>query len=259
MDATVWRSDPLSTHQHPMRILPVLDLQDGLVVRGRAGCRQEYRPIVSRLTSSARPGDVAQAILWHFGLSEFYLADLNAISGAVPAMAVYALLRNLGCRLWVDAGIQAAAQALLLAEAGVERIIVGLETIQGPGELQELIRILGPARVVFSLDLRAGVPLGNRTAWVGPDAWSIATQALNLGITSLIVLDLARVGTGQGVGTEALCVRLTSAFPSVEIIAGGGIRDIGDVRRLERGGIKAVLVASALHDGRLSPEDLKGY
>ena len=77
-----------------MRVVPVLDLKDGIVVRGVGGRRDEYRPIVSRLTSSCQPLDVAEAFRDHFGLSELYLADLDAIAGKPPALALFRALQN---------------------------------------------------------------------------------------------------------------------------------------------------------------------
>ena len=49
-----------------LRIIPVLDLQAGQVVRGIAGERQNYLPIVSRLTTSSRPLGIAQAFRAEF-------------------------------------------------------------------------------------------------------------------------------------------------------------------------------------------------
>jgi phosphoribosylformimino-5-aminoimidazole carboxamide ribotide isomerase len=70
-------------------------------------------------------------------------------------------------------------------------------------------------------------------------------------VRRLIVLDLAQVGTGTGTGTEELCRRLGEMYPDVEIIAGGGVRDEKDLDRLAQCGVKAALVASALHDGKV--------
>jgi phosphoribosylformimino-5-aminoimidazole carboxamide ribotide isomerase len=240
-----------------MRVLPVLDVQGGRVVRGVGGRRQEYRPVVSRLTTSCHPVDVAEAFRDHFGLSEIYLADLDAIAGAAPALSLYSVLRSRDFRLWVDAGLRTAAEAGPLADAGVGGIVAGLETVVGPEVLAGLCRDHGE-RVVFSLDLRDGVPLGHVAAWGAGGAWSIAARAAADGVRRLIVLDLARVGGGGGTGTEELCRRLAGAYPEVEVIAGGGVRDRADLERLGRCGVAGVLVASALHDGRLRPEDLMG-
>ena len=115
-----------------MKIIPVLDVQGGLTVRGIGGRRHEYRPIVSRLTASSDPRKVAEAFRAQFDLRELYLADLDAIGGAPPALELYAALKEEGFALWVDAGIREIARARTLAEAGIERIVVGLETVRGP-------------------------------------------------------------------------------------------------------------------------------
>jgi phosphoribosylformimino-5-aminoimidazole carboxamide ribotide isomerase len=244
-----------------VRILPVLDLKDGVVVRGVAGRRQEYRSVISRLTSSADPVGVARAFLDRFGLTELYLADLDAIGGRPPALPVYTALQSLGCRLWVDAGVHTPDTALPLAAAGVDRLVIGLETVRGPGVLEDLCRMFGGGRVVFSLDLNAGQPLGDLGPWGSPagsgGARSIGARAVAAGVGGLIVLDLARVGVGGGTGTEDLCTHLAAAYPDVEIIAGGGVRDADDLRALRQCGVRGVLVASALHDGRLARRDLE--
>src|SRR4051812_35568829 len=88
-----------------MRILPVLDLKGGAVVRGIAGRRSEYRPIESRLCGDASVRGVAGALKTTFGFDECYVADLDAIGGAEPAWALYDAARSEGFRLWIDAGI----------------------------------------------------------------------------------------------------------------------------------------------------------
>jgi phosphoribosylformimino-5-aminoimidazole carboxamide ribotide isomerase len=242
-----------------MRIVPVLDLKQGLVVRGIAGRRDEYLPVVSRLTTSAKPLDVARAFRDHFGLTELYLADLDAIAGQPPALPVYAALRSDGFQLWVDAGLRHAADAEALAGAGIEGIVAGLETLAGPVALAELCQRVGGERLLFSLDLRAGQPLCDLAAWRASDAEAVAGRAVACGVRRLIILDLACVGVAGGTGTEELCRRLAAAFPHVELVAGGGVRDVQDMKRLRRCGVAGVLVASALHDGRLSRGDLARF
>jgi phosphoribosylformimino-5-aminoimidazole carboxamide ribotide isomerase len=237
-----------------MRIIPVLDLKAGQVVHAIAGRRHEYRPVVSQLTASSRPGQVARAFQEQLGLTECYLADLDAIAGSAPNLPAYAVVQGQGLRLWVDAGIQRPEQAAVLVDAGVEGIVVGLETVAGPQELAEICRQLGPDRLLFSLDLKEGRPLAATGTW-GDEPWSIASQAVETGVRRLIVLDLARVGGGGGTGTEALCRRLVTTYPELEICAGGGVGSRNDLLRLRDAGVHAALVASALHDGRLRPAD----
>jgi phosphoribosylformimino-5-aminoimidazole carboxamide ribotide isomerase len=240
-----------------LKILPVLDLMGGSVVRGVAGRRSEYRPIVSRLVQSSAPIAVAQAYRESFGLDELYLADLDAIGGAAPAWKIFENLQAAGFRLWVDAGIRDAGRAFQLADAGIATVVVGLETVAGPTVVAAVQDRLAD-RVVLSLDLRDGRPLANANSWRSRDPQGIVAEAVALGVQRVLVLDLAHVGVGQGVGTGDLCATLKRRHPAVELAAGGGVRGLDDLRSLRDQGVAAALVASALHDGALNRVDLAG-
>jgi phosphoribosylformimino-5-aminoimidazole carboxamide ribotide isomerase len=111
-----------------------------------------------------------------------------------------------------------------------------------------------PARVVFSLDLRNGAPLG---AWGVDDPLVIANHAVDAGAGRILILDLAVVGTNSGTTTEALLHAIRGLHPHVELSCGGGVRGVGDLRRAAARGVDAVLVASALHDGRIGREECR--
>lgn len=244
-----------------MRLIPVMDVMARQVVRGVAGRRAEYRPIVSTLTRSTDPADVAQAFRDRFGFRELYVADLDAIAGGEPAWSMYSTLLDRGFHLWVDAGIRDLTRSYALRAIGVSNVIVALETLQRPKHLEQFKWQLGSEQLVFSLDLKGGLPLGNLADWGDTDPFSIASGAITLGARRLILLDLAYVGTGSGPPQHVLRLsqQLREAYghlANLELVLGGGIRGIEDVRRLEQFGVSAVLVASALHDGRLRPEDL---
>jgi phosphoribosylformimino-5-aminoimidazole carboxamide ribotide isomerase len=239
-----------------MHIVPVLDVMHGEVVRGVGGRRQEYRPIVSRLTPSTRPLDVTNALVSHFGSRELYVADLDAIRGGEPAWPLYSALREQGFRLWADAGIRRRTRACQLADAGIDSIVAGLETLAGPDELAEMAQMFGE-RLVFSLDLHQGQPLGDRVVWQRRDAEGIAAEVVRLGVRRLLVLDLARVGLDGGTGTRELCAHLCAKHPQLSVSAGGGVRHRGDLDELRNCGVQAALVASALHDGRLTRADIE--
>src|SRR5207244_2983885 len=159
----------------------------------------------------------------------------DAIAGAEPAWGLYDALRAEGFRLWVDAGVRGPDRADRLAAAGVEGVVVGLETVAGPAVVADLVRRHGD-RVVLSLDLRDGRPL-TAGGWERADAWSVAAEALGLGVRRLLVLDLARVGVAGGVGTEELCARLVRTYPGVEVAAGGGVRGRDDLLWLRDAGV----------------------
>ena len=239
-----------------MRIIPVIDLKAGQVVRGIGGRRSEYRPMVSCLTPSSKPLVLTRALVEKFHPAELYVADLDALAGETPAWVIYEALRTLNISLWIDAGVREAFRAKAMADRGIEGIVCGLETLQGPAVLSDILDTLGPERTIFSLDLRDGRLLGNLEEWSVSDprdVFALVESVITQGIRQLIILDLARVGEGRGTGSEGLCRSIVMAYTHVRVYVGGGIRGIDDIALLEKAGAAGVLVASALHDGRIAP------
>ena len=238
----------------PLRIIPVLDLMQGQVVRGIAGRRDEYKPLKSPLCGDAQPLTVARAFQQRFDLSTLYVADLDAIAGAAPSFDTYTQLLQAGLELWVDAGIGSLERVREMTNFDVggkrlSRVIVGLESLSSPDSLAPLVNQIGPQQMIFSLDLNSGRPLTCSHAWSGLSALDIAGKACAAGVREILVLDLARVGLGQGVGTEGLCRQIKARHPHVAIMGGGGVRAKADLQSLASAGCCAALVASALHDG----------
>jgi phosphoribosylformimino-5-aminoimidazole carboxamide ribotide isomerase len=245
-----------------MRVIPVIDLKDGLVVRGIAGERERYRPIVSTLATDARPGSIATAFVQRLGLREIYVADLDAIAGGEPDWAAYREIAATGATLMIDAGLRNATAARRMVEFAAEDnsvtgIIAALESCQTAADLREILGILGTNLGLFSLDLMHGVPTTAVAAWKDLSAEEIARTVLKMGFQRLIVLDLADVGVDRGVGTLGLCRALRTFESNLEVIAGGGVRHVADLYRLAQSGCDAALVASSLHDGRLGTAALQ--
>ena len=240
-----------------LRLIPVLDVMEGRVVRGVAGRRQEYRPIESVLIESSEPGQVAQALRSHFRLSSLYLADLDAILRSAPNLNVYRSLTEAGFTMMVDAGLHRCDDAAAILATDVGQVVAGLETLEGPRELMRLVEQYGSSRVVFSLDLLDGRPLGQTGKWRRADPFAIAQEAIEIGCTELIILDIAHVGTARGISTLPLCAAIRRAYPLATLFTGGGIRGRDDLQSLDQSIVDGVLIASALHNGSIGPADLE--
>jgi phosphoribosylformimino-5-aminoimidazole carboxamide ribotide isomerase len=65
------------------------------------------------------------------------------------------------------------------------------------------------------------------------------------------VLDVARVGSGRGPDV-ALLAEMRRRFAHLELIAGGGVRSREDLEQLGDVGCDGALVATALHEGRVT-------
>lgn len=245
-------------------VIPVMDLMGGVVVRGVAGKRSEYQAIESCFARDARPATVGRALIERFGFHRAYVADLDSIGGAEPDWRSLHEIAASGLELLVDAGINGVQRAARLADrcqqlGAVSGVIVGLESVRRPEDLPRILRAIGPQRAIFSIDLLNGRPLSSATLWKHRSADQIAAVAVSAGFQRLIVLDLAAVGVNGGPRVVDACRQVRRTRPTIELISGGGVGRASDLTTFIHAGCDAILIASALHDGRVSPGDLAGF
>lgn len=226
-----------------MKIMPVIDLKGGVVVHARRGQRAEYAPLQSPLVEGSEPVAVARALCALCRTRALYVADLDALAGGPVNEAILAALASVA-EPWVDAGATTPERVAALRRAGVARNVVGTESLE-PGT-----EIASPA--LLSVDLRDGRLISPDPELAGREPATAAPLARALNVQELLVIDLARVGSGSGPPLDAVS-ELASALPGVAIYAGGGVRDERDLRALEAAGATGALLATALHDGRITP------
>ena len=240
-----------------MEIIGVIDVKDGQAVHARGGRREAYAA-VSNVAGTAINGDpvrLARLYLETFGIHDIYIADLDAITSRPPQYDVIRAVSRLGVRVCADSGVTTREDARELVRAGANTVVVGLETLPSFETLMD-IRDNAAASTMFSLDLRDGVPMGSLAADSSPE--QVAQRLRGRGVAEIIVLDVGRVGSGRGPDVEMLWRIMKAITPAQRLFAGGGIRNIEDLRLLAAMGCDGALVATALHDGRLTPVDVAG-
>jgi len=238
-----------------MRVVGVIDLKDGTAVHAVRGERERYRPV--RGAIGGDDGDalaLARAFRAELGLDELYVADLDAIVGTGENSATIAALAREG-RVMVDAGVSDPARARALLDLGAHRVIVGTETLPGPDALVRLLAELPDGALVLSIDLREGRLLSPDPQLAGLPALDALSRLHRTGLREAIVLDLARVGSGSGPDV-ALIAAIHAAFGDLELLAGGGVRDVEDLRALDAAGAAGALVATAVHRGVIGAREL---
>lgn len=228
-----------------IEVIPVIDLKGGIVVRARQGLRHSYAPLKTLLARTAAPLDVAAGLLRLHPFRTIYIADLDRIErrrGNESSLGAL-IARYPGVTFWIDAGMRHAKEARSwLARHETACLVLGSESLETHTVLEDLANA---DRIILSLDYRGGKLLGPGALCDRPDLWP----------SRVIVMLLDRVGSNTGPDMGRLA-SIKCHAPDVRIYAAGGLRDVSDLVRLKQAGITGVLVASALHDGRLTAADL---
>lgn len=227
-----------------MKIIPVLDLKGGIVVHARQGLRKNYQAIQSRLHPNSRAEDFIKIFINDFSIDTIYIADLDAITNTGDNFHyIQTLLKRFpSIQFYLDAGISLFKQSIL--DFNQCRPIIGTET---HFNIETLINIKEQyENLILSLDFKDDAFWGIKDILETPAIWP----------DDVIVMNLDQVGTQQELPLQRL-EYIQSLNHKKRIFFAGGIRNIYDLKILQKKGVYAALLATALHNGSITKENIK--
>ena len=222
-----------------MRCILACDLLGGVVVRGVRGDRARYRPVAeySKVVATSVPVEVIGAMRPR----ETYIADLDRITGRGDNLPLIRELSRI-TRTLVDAGAARPGDVARLRPAA-GAVILGTET----ASLALIRECQGPGTVV-SVDMKGGRMMACDPA-LASTPLEVVRMLDDLALDAIILLDVARVGSGEGVDFRLL--EEAASASRHEVIAGGGVRDVDDLDRIGAAGSAGAIIASAVHSGAI--------
>jgi phosphoribosylformimino-5-aminoimidazole carboxamide ribotide isomerase len=250
-----------------MKLIPVLDLLNKQVVQGIGGKRDIYQPIKdSVIVSSAEPNDVLKAFYTKLALTDFYIADLNQIQWknedkekAYQNLSIIKqLAKNTQFNILLDGGCQNLIDVKRQLDLKINKVILGTETMKSKQFLDEVVSKLESDRIILSIDLKRGELLASGKELLQMKPIDLAKYAEDIGILTIIVLELEKVGSQKGPISDAL-MEINSRIENASVYAGGGVRTIEDVEILRDNDIAGVLIATAFHKGKIERKELDKF
>jgi len=229
-----------------VEIIPVIDVIRGKVVHASGGDRSYYLPLKSILTTSDKPIQVIKDILTYYPFTTFYIADLDAIVDGDINDNLYRHLAEHFPQLsiWLDAGIRIKDTWQKLIKYANIYPVIGSETLQDISWLQDdSVR----KKSMISLDFKRGEFLGDKRLLSQTASWTKQVIAMNLDCI------------GSSCGPDIALFERLKKLSGNEIIAAGGVRDVNDLKQLNQHCIERVLVASALHNGKLTKDHFSRF
>lgn len=230
-----------------MDIIPVIDVARGAVVRAVRGDRANYLPIKTPLARSPNPADIARGLRKLYPFRKVYIADLDGIEGRGRNKHLVPELSQVlpGVEFWIDAGTGSRGAARSLLATPSATLVIGSETLESASVLKDIIAE-APGRTVLSLDFHGD-------EFMGPDALLNDTA---LWPHQVIVMTLARVGSGEG--PDLARIRdIARRADGRRVYAAGGMRHRIDIDAARAAGASGALIASALHEKKITAGDLK--
>ena len=227
-----------------MMIWAAIDLMDGSVVTLTKG------RVTERKVWSSDALDLAMR--WEEeGADGLHVIDLDAafVKGSNEEL-VSSIIRRAGIPVQVGGGVRDAETARRLMEKGAARVIVGTMAYKEPSVLRELLLELGPERLVVAADY-AGSSIVTR-GWTERQGIPLlkAIKALEEeGIENVLTTSVGRDGTGRG--PDLAVIGEVCRSTRMKVTASGGIRDAGDLAKLEDAGADGAVVGRALYEEKI--------
>ena len=205
------------------------------------------------------------------GLDELVFYDITASSDkrAIMIDVVEAVASQIFIPFSVGGGLRNVADCHKVLRAGAEKINVNSAAVKNPYLIAEASKAFGAQCVVLSMDVQkvafthtipSGYEIvinGGRTP-MGIDAVKWAKQAESLGAGEIVVNSIDADGTK--LGYELKLTYAIAQAVSIPIIASGGGGSPEHIYEvLTKGGADAALIASILHYGEYTIQDIKGY
>ena len=236
----------MTEHFPTFEVIPAVDVQDGEVVQLVAGERGTEKRYGAPETAAAEWVDQ--------GAKTLHLVDLDgAFAGKrVNADAFSAIIEAAGVDLQIGGGIRTSSDAFDLLDLGVDRVILGTAAVENPAIVAAISERF-PGSVMVSLDAKDGeVVVEGWTEKTGLDPAKAAARYAELGAGAILFTNVDVEGQLVGVDREAVAAIVESV--DIPVVASGGVASVDDVLELQRAGAAAVVVGTALYEGKFTLE-----
>lgn len=243
------------------RIVPCLDVKAGRVVKGVN---------FVNLQDAGDPVELARAYD-RAGADELVFLDITATheDRGIIFDVVYETAEQVFIPLTVGGGISDLETIKKLLRAGADKISINSSAVRDPDLIDRASARFGNQCIVVAIDARRRPGTGENgvpSAWdvyvrggrenTGLDAISWAEEVVRRGAGELLVTSMDADGTQAGYDLEL--TRTIADRVAVPVIASGGAGNCQHIREaLTEGKAEAALLASLLHYGQLSIDEIK--
>lgn len=234
------------------RVVPCLDIDDGRVVKGIR---------FQGMRDAGDPVECARAYEEQ-GADEIVLLDVSATpEGRSNNLKVVSAVREvMSIPLTVGGGVRAVSDAQRLLEAGADKVGVNTAAVERPELVTELSERFGAQCTVVAVDAASTggsweVVVRSGKVRTGRDVVAWCVEVAKRGAGEILLTSWDRDGTGEGYDLD-LITAVTGAI-TVPVIASGGAKSHLHMAAVIEAGAQAALVASILHDGVATVDELK--
>lgn len=235
-----------------IELVPAIDIIDGKCVRLTKG---DYN---NKTIYEESPVDMA-ARFESLGYSRLHVVDLD---GAKSKHVVnIETLRKITekTRLKVDfgGGVKSNDDIKKVFDNGASMVTVGSVAVTYKKMFTDWLNCFGADRIILGADVRNGrISINGWKEDTEEDIVSFLKYYVMAGVKNVLCTDISKDGTLSGPAVP-LYKTILSSFPTINLIASGGVSCVEDIKKLDKEGLHSVVFGKAIYEGRINIETLK--
>ena len=237
-----------------IELIPAIDIIDGKCVRLSQG---DYD---TKKIYNENPLEVAKEFEAN-GIQRLHVVDLDGAksSHVVNYKVLDAIAGHTSLTIDFGGGIKTDEDLVIAFENGAHMVTLGSVAVKKPELFKKWLHQYGAEKIILGADVK-----DNRisvSGWLeeGPqELMPFLTNYTQEGVSKVLCTDISRDGMLQGPSIE-LYKQVMQRFPTIHLIASGGVSGVDDIIRLDDAGIPAVVFGKALYEGRITMKDLKRF
>ena len=234
-----------------IELIPAIDIIDGQCVRLTKGDYDQ------KTVYRDSPAEVAKEFEQK-GFKRLHVVDLD---GAKSKHIVNdEVLRRITTETYLTVdfggGIKTDEDIEKAFSAGAAMVTVGSIAVTQPELFIGWLEKYGADRMILGADVRNGkISINGWKEDSAEDLLPFLRKYIDAGVKTVLCTEISKDGTLQGPAIE-LYKEVMAAYPTLHLIASGGVSSIDDIKALDRAGIPAVVFGKAIYEGKINLNEL---
>jgi len=237
-----------------MIIIPAIDIIGGKAVRLTKG---DY---TKKKIYNEDPLEVAK-MFEAAGVKRLHLVDLDGAKEKkiVNQKILESIASNTSLQIDFGGGVQSDDDIQIAFNCGAQQVTGGSVAVKNPQLFEEWLQKYGPEKMILGADV-----LNEKIAisgWQEDSAWELndfLEKYLSKRIKYVISTDVSKDGVMAGPAL-GLYADMSTRFPTLEIIASGGVAEMQDILELDKLPLHGVIVGKAIYENRISLREIENF
>ncbi|MDR6564172.1 MULTISPECIES: 1-(5-phosphoribosyl)-5-[(5-phosphoribosylamino)methylideneamino]imidazole-4-carboxamide isomerase [unclassified Arcicella] len=230
-----------------IQIIPAIDLIDGKCVRLTQG---DY---AQKKIYNENPLEVAKSFE-DAGIQRLHLVDLDGAKQKriVNHKVLELLATKTNLHIDFGGGVQSDEMIEIAFNSGAKQVTGGSVAVKNPTLFEGWLQSYGGEKIILGADARnEKIAISGWEEATTTSVYDFVGNYIEKGAKYAISTDVAKDGLLEGPSFE-LYKNLQDQFPSLQIIASGGVSVMDDILKLDEMNIFGVIVGKAIYEGRIS-------